>query len=79
MDALEWADFANDTLVTVVFYANDTAGNIGQAEVMVRKSGPPTNGDTPGELVPGYDLLILMVGMFVISISSFYKRKKRLG
>ena len=79
VDALEWADFANDTLVTVVFYANDTVGNIGQAEVTVRRSGPPTNGGTPEELVLGYDLLILLVGMLVISIFSFYKRKKRLG
>jgi hypothetical protein len=60
-----------------MFYANDTAGNIGHIEVTVRKNDPPTNGATGGDQIPGYDLSLIFLGIFVISIISIYYKKNR--
>ncbi len=65
IDQTEWNKFGNGTL-TIIFYANDSTGNIGQASVKIHKDvlGPiitinsPQDDDIFGFNVPNYDLSI---------------------
>jgi len=61
----EWNKLANGT-VTIIFYANDTWGNLGYAEVTVQKDvadptiqiNSPSNDDVFGYDAPSYDVSI---------------------
>ncbi|MFX1566908.1 MAG: hypothetical protein ACFFCV_00915 [Promethearchaeota archaeon] len=66
IDQIEWGKFGNGT-VTIRFYANDTAGNVGWEDVLVRKDvlPPEITITTPisnylfGSTTPSFSLIIV--------------------
>lgn len=60
--------------ISITFYAEDGAGNIGIESVIVIKSIPSQPG-TPG--IPGYNISIMLLGIFSIAIISLLKKMKK--
>ena len=60
--------------ISITFYAEDGAGNIGTESVIVIKSIPSQPG-TPG--IPGYNISIVLLGIFSITIISLLKKMKK--
>ena len=65
-------DAAPDGPVTIRFYARDNVGNIGTSSVIVAKS--PSDPPTPPPEIPGYNLIII-IG--IVSVISLVLAKKR--
>jgi len=84
VDGTEWAAFANNTLVNVTFYANDTYGNQGSnsVQVYIVKTTPEVDNsnDDDGGIIPGFDLAIIGVlsVITVIVVAKMHDRKKKL-
>jgi len=86
-----WVDTFNQTLwdslpngpLTIRFYANDSAGNLGMVEINVTKIAKTDgNGGTPPDKppninggIPGYDL-ILIIGIIAIVSVIFHKKRR---
>ena len=74
LDETIWNDLPNG-YVTIRFYANDTMGNMNYDEVIVMKSTPAHS--TPTNAIPGYDILILLGVITIISASIIRIKKLR--
>jgi len=61
-------------IVTITFYANDTAGNIGDATVLVYKNQPTT--EEPG--IPGPNPILILAIVFIGIIGLTWQRKQNL-
>ena len=68
IDSNAWNSLS-DGSVTISFYANDTAGNSAYQEITIVKDTY-----TPPPEIPGYNLIIIILGIFGISI--IFLRKK---
>jgi hypothetical protein len=71
IDSSAWNSLS-DGSVTISFYANDTAGNSAHQEVTIVKD---TYTPPPEPEIPGYNLIILILGIFGISIVFLRKKK----
>ena len=67
-------DIISNGHVTLRFYAEDEAGNIGQSSVLITKDSPIPA--TPPPEIPGYDGFILLGVIIVFSAALIRKRSK---
>jgi len=78
VDDTEWAAFANNTLVTVMFYANDTARNQVSKSILVYFQIPPSGGSGPpdgGGNIPFSNFYIVFALLGMVSLIYLAKRK----
>ena len=67
-------DAIQDGIVTLRFYAEDEAGNVGESSVLITKRSTQTEQPPPG--IPGYDLYLLLGALSIISAILIRKRVK---
>ncbi|MBN1803441.1 MAG: hypothetical protein JW891_18170, partial [Candidatus Lokiarchaeota archaeon] len=82
IDASEWGTFANGTLVTVSFFANDTLDNTCQEDIIVRKIvfyDEEASTDLPRNQILGFDMIAVLVGLGIISIITLHKNRNNLN
>jgi len=74
IDQTAWSALS-DGIITIGFYANNTAGTEGTAQVMVFKDSSEEPPPTPPE-IPDYDLYLLTGALSIISALIIRKRLK---
>jgi hypothetical protein len=67
-----WNAFSEGPL-TLKFYAEDLAGNVGESSVLITKS---LQTQQPSPAIPGYNPYFLLVAIFVMLVITFRKRTK---
>ena len=77
LDEAILATIANNTLVNITFYVNDTSGNQVSRSVHIYITKSSTGGS--GGNIPGFDLAIISILSFftVITLIKMYEKKKR--
>jgi parallel beta-helix repeat protein len=71
IDSNAWNSLSDGSII-INFYANDTAGNSAHQEVTIVKD---TYTPPPEPEIPGYNLIILILGIFGISIVFLIRKK----
>ena len=70
-----WDALSNGT-VRITIYANDTVGNVGVSEVLIRKGSTPTDGDVPTSIPFGSFYLVCIVFCIVSLVWIVNKKTK---
>ena len=74
IDQVAWNN-ALEGDVTITFYAQDRAGNIGTKAVVVIKSIPES---IPEPIIPGYNLFFLLGFLFVVATILLIRRRRKI-
>ena len=74
IDGSVWNSLTDGT-ITIRFYVNDTAGNEVYSEVSIEKYAAPT--PTPG--IPGFNVIIALSVIFLVSAVIITRKKKLLN